>query len=71
MTVAMDEFRAVEQHAAGPHFDVSRLKQGEVSMGTTICAIKYRDGVVLAADSRTTSGRAGLDAGRRADWQAL
>ncbi|AFZ79510.1 proteasome subunit y, putative [Theileria equi strain WA] len=30
---------------------------GKVSMGTTIIAIKHRDGVLLAADSRTSSGQ--------------
>ncbi|KAK2195544.1 bifunctional Proteasome beta-type subunit [Babesia duncani] len=29
---------------------------GEVRMGTTIIAMKYGDGVILAADSRTSSG---------------
>lgn len=32
------------------------LKDGEISMGTTICAMVFKDGVILAADSRTTSG---------------
>lgn len=30
---------------------------GNVSMGTTIIAVKYKDGVLLAADSRTSSGQ--------------
>lgn len=34
----------------------SNLKDGEVSTGTTIVAFKYKDGVVIAADSRTSSG---------------
>ncbi|RHY32464.1 hypothetical protein DYB32_002538 [Aphanomyces invadans] len=32
------------------------LKAGEVSSGTTIIAVKYKDGVVLGADSRTSTG---------------
>ena len=36
--------------------DWQALKTGEVSMGTTIAALKYNNGVILAADSRTTTG---------------
>lgn len=36
--------------------DWQALKTGEVSMGTTIAAVKYDGGVILAADSRTTTG---------------
>ncbi|ORY81558.1 20S proteasome subunit beta 1 [Protomyces lactucae-debilis] len=36
--------------------DWQALKTGEVSMGTTIAALKYDGGVILAADSRTTTG---------------
>ncbi|PWN26578.1 putative PRE3-20S proteasome subunit [Jaminaea rosea] len=36
--------------------DVSRLKEGEVNLGTSIMAVSYNGGVVLGADSRTTMG---------------
>lgn len=36
--------------------DVTHLKKGEVSMGTSIMAVTFKDGVILGADSRTTSG---------------
>ncbi len=36
--------------------DWQALKAGEVSMGTTIAALKFDGGVILAADSRTTTG---------------
>ncbi|KAI8904987.1 nucleophile aminohydrolase [Gorgonomyces haynaldii] len=32
------------------------LKPGEVNLGTTIMAVQFKDGVVIGADSRTTSG---------------
>ena len=32
------------------------LKKGEVNLGTTIMAVKFKDGVVVGADSRTTTG---------------
>ena len=32
------------------------LKKGEVSMGTTIMALPFADGVVVCADSRTSTG---------------
>ncbi|KAJ2234014.1 Proteasome subunit beta type-1 [Coemansia sp. RSA 485] len=35
---------------------MSTLKQGEVSMGTTIMAVEFDGGVVVGADSRTTMG---------------
>ncbi|PVV03201.1 hypothetical protein BB560_002334 [Smittium megazygosporum] len=35
---------------------MSGLKQGEVNLGTTIMAVKFDKGVVLGADSRTTTG---------------
>ncbi|BFZ56689.1 Proteasome subunit beta type-1 [Savitreella phatthalungensis] len=41
-------------HSLG--IDWKALKKGEVSMGTTIAAVKYDGGVLLAADSRTTTG---------------
>ncbi|KAJ3210907.1 Proteasome subunit beta type-1 [Dinochytrium kinnereticum] len=33
-----------------------RLKAGEVDLGTTIMAVQFKDGVVVGADSRTTTG---------------
>lgn len=36
--------------------DINHLKKGEVNLGTSIMAVKYADGVILAADSRTTTG---------------
>jgi len=36
--------------------ETSNLKPGEVSTGTTIMAIAFEDGVVLGADSRTSTG---------------
>eukprot|EP01029_Cantina_marsupialis_P024729 TRINITY_DN6421_c0_g1_i1.p1 TRINITY_DN6421_c0_g1~~TRINITY_DN6421_c0_g1_i1.p1 ORF type:complete len:214 (-),score=46.53 TRINITY_DN6421_c0_g1_i1:229-870(-) len=33
-----------------------KLKEGEVDTGTSIIAVRYKDGVVLAADSRTSMG---------------
>ena len=36
--------------------DVTHLKKGEVSMGTSIMAVTFKDGVILGSDSRTTSG---------------
>ncbi|KAI8643422.1 proteasome subunit beta type-6 [Parasitella parasitica] len=32
------------------------LKKGEVNLGTSIMAVAYKDGVILGADSRTTTG---------------
>ena len=32
------------------------LKEGEVDLGTSIMAVQYADGVILGADSRTTTG---------------
>ncbi|TPX62965.1 hypothetical protein PhCBS80983_g00093 [Powellomyces hirtus] len=34
----------------------TRLKPGEVNLGTTIMAVQYADGVIIGADSRTTTG---------------
>ncbi|KND03126.1 proteasome core particle subunit beta 1 [Spizellomyces punctatus DAOM BR117] len=34
----------------------SRLKPGEVDLGTTIMAVQFADGVIIGADSRTTTG---------------
>ncbi|KAI9324600.1 nucleophile aminohydrolase [Zopfochytrium polystomum] len=34
----------------------ARLKPGEVDLGTTIMAVQYKDGVIVGADSRTTTG---------------
>ncbi|KAH3665789.1 hypothetical protein OGAPHI_003977 [Ogataea philodendri] len=36
--------------------DVGQLKKGEVNLGTSIMAVKFKDGVILGADSRTTTG---------------
>ncbi|KAM0788034.1 Proteasome subunit beta type-6 [Microbotryomycetes sp. NB124-2] len=36
--------------------DVSRLKSGEVNLGTSIMAVAFDGGVVIGADSRTTTG---------------
>ncbi|TPX31397.1 hypothetical protein SmJEL517_g05263 [Synchytrium microbalum] len=33
-----------------------RLKPGEVDLGTTIMAVQFADGVIVGADSRTTTG---------------
>lgn len=35
---------------------VAGLRPGEVTTGTTIMAVEYEDGVVIGADSRTTTG---------------
>src|SRR6202012_3021052 len=40
----------------GIHVDMNHLKSGEVNLGTSIMAINFRDGVVLGAVSRTTTG---------------
>jgi 20S proteasome subunit beta 1 len=40
----------------GIHVDMNHLKSGEVNLGTSIMAINFRDGVILGADSRTTTG---------------
>jgi len=40
----------------GIHLDMDRLKQGEVNLGTSIMAVTFKDGVILGADSRTTTG---------------
>ncbi|KAJ3283287.1 Proteasome subunit beta type-1 [Borealophlyctis nickersoniae] len=34
----------------------ARLKPGEVNLGTTIMAVKFKEGVIVGADSRTTTG---------------
>lgn len=36
--------------------DVSRLKEGEMNLGTSIMAVAFPGGVVIGADSRTTMG---------------
>ncbi|KAF9076007.1 20S proteasome subunit [Rhodocollybia butyracea] len=38
------------------HIDMNRLKQGEINLGTSIMAVQFEGGVVIGADSRTTSG---------------
>ncbi|CAR21485.1 proteasome core particle subunit beta 1 [Lachancea thermotolerans CBS 6340] len=40
----------------GIQVDINHLKKGEVSLGTSIMAVTFRDGVILGADSRTTTG---------------
>ncbi|CDM28936.1 hypothetical protein DTO013E5_1256 [Penicillium roqueforti] len=40
----------------GIHIDMNHLKSGEVNLGTSIMAINFKDGVILGADSRTTTG---------------
>lgn len=40
----------------GISVDINHLKKGEVSLGTSIMAVKFQDGVILGADSRTTTG---------------
>ncbi|EZF12074.1 proteasome component PRE3 [Trichophyton rubrum D6] len=35
---------------------MEHLKKGEVNLGTSIMAINFKDGVILGADSRTTTG---------------
>ncbi|KAG8983371.1 Proteasome subunit beta type-1, partial [Tulasnella sp. 427] len=36
--------------------DIGRLKSGEVNLGTSIMAVQFKDGVIIGADSRTTTG---------------
>ncbi|KAF8842225.1 20S proteasome subunit [Paxillus ammoniavirescens] len=38
------------------HIDMDRLKSGEVNLGTSIMAVQFDKGVVIGADSRTTTG---------------
>ncbi|KAG6832943.1 Proteasome subunit beta type-6 [Tricholoma furcatifolium] len=38
------------------HIDWNRLKTGEVNLGTSIMAVQFEGGVVIGADSRTTTG---------------
>jgi len=40
----------------GIHLDMDSLKKGEVNLGTSIMAVTFKDGVILGADSRTTTG---------------
>ncbi|KAI5953141.1 PRE3 [Candida jiufengensis] len=40
----------------GVSVDINHLKKGEVNLGTSIMAVKFQDGVILGADSRTTTG---------------
>ncbi|KAH8149253.1 uncharacterized protein LAJ45_06793 [Morchella importuna] len=40
----------------GVHVDMEHLKKGEVNLGTSIMAAIFDGGVVLGADSRTTTG---------------
>ncbi|KAF7433252.1 Proteasome subunit beta type-1 [Pleurotus ostreatus] len=36
--------------------DIQQLKRGEVNLGTSIMAVQFNGGVVIGADSRTTTG---------------
>ena len=36
--------------------DIQHLKKGEVNLGTSIMAVSFKDGVILGADSRTSTG---------------
>ncbi|KZP24684.1 20S proteasome subunit [Athelia psychrophila] len=38
------------------HIDFQKLKTGEVNLGTSIMAVQFDKGVVIGADSRTTTG---------------
>ncbi|ETW84573.1 hypothetical protein HETIRDRAFT_312736 [Heterobasidion irregulare TC 32-1] len=38
------------------HPDMQRLKSGEVNLGTSIMAVQFDGGVIVGADSRTTTG---------------
>lgn len=40
----------------GISVDINHLKKGEVSLGTSIMAVTFKHGVILGADSRTTTG---------------
>jgi len=40
----------------GIHVDMEHLKKGEVDLGTSIMAVNFNGGVILGADSRTTTG---------------
>lgn len=40
----------------GISVDINHLKKGEISLGTSIMAVTFKDGVILGADSRTTTG---------------
>ncbi|CDK25693.1 unnamed protein product [Kuraishia capsulata CBS 1993] len=40
----------------GISVDINHLKKGEVNLGTSIMAVTFADGVILGADSRTTTG---------------
>ncbi|KAK9236784.1 nucleophile aminohydrolase [Lipomyces kononenkoae] len=40
----------------GIQVDMKALKAGEVNLGTSIMAVKFDGGVILGADSRTTTG---------------
>ncbi|EDK44070.1 proteasome component PRE3 precursor [Lodderomyces elongisporus NRRL YB-4239] len=40
----------------GINVDINHLKKGEVNLGTSIMAVTFKDGVILGADSRTTTG---------------
>ncbi|CAG8950506.1 hypothetical protein HYFRA_00007003 [Hymenoscyphus fraxineus] len=54
--IVMDFGTSGNLNEDGIHVDMDRLKKGEVNLGTSIMAINFKDGVILGADSRTTTG---------------
>ncbi|CEJ90099.1 Putative Proteasome subunit beta type [[Torrubiella] hemipterigena] len=52
----MEYGRSGNLNEDGIHVDMDRLKKGEVNLGTSIMAVTFKDGVILGADSRTTTG---------------
>lgn len=53
MTAAITNFPGLSMET--PNW-ISPEIQGEVSTGTTLCAVEFKDGVVIGADSRTSTG---------------
>lgn len=47
---------AVDLARTVPYADLRPLKKGEMDLGTSIMAVKFKDGVILGADSRTSMG---------------
>lgn len=43
-------------HSKTMEVDIGRIKSGEVNLGTSIMAVQFKDGVIIGADSRTTTG---------------
>ncbi|KAK4061915.1 hypothetical protein Trihar35433_9515 [Trichoderma harzianum] len=56
LSAIMEFGRAGVLNEDGIHVDMDRLKKGEVNLGTSIMAVTFKDGVILGADSRTTTG---------------